>query len=279
MQFIGIDYGWQSGPSGLCCLTWDQEQLRLRALDRRCDPADLPNDNSKILDWVDGWVGPEAPALVAVDAPTIIPNPTGMRLADRLTHRYFHRYHAGAYPANLGRPFAAKTVALGLSLEARGFVHAPLLQPRQLGRYQIEVFPHPAIVHLFGLQQILKYKRGKVAERRRELRRLYRYILDILPNLKPALALKAEAIKFCGLGRTGVPASIVPADFEGLKGTELQGIEDQLDALICAYVGAHWWYWGFERNWVLGDQATGYIVVPAPYSWSDAEGNPSALMT
>jgi pyridoxamine 5'-phosphate oxidase len=27
-------------------------------------------------------------------------------------------------------------------------------------------------------------------------------------------------------------------------------------------VAAHWWYWGRERNDVLGDAATGYIVVP-----------------
>jgi predicted RNase H-like nuclease len=43
----------------------------------------------------------------------------------------------------------------------------------------------------------------------------------------------------------------------------LKAVEDQLDSLICAYVAAHWWYWGLERNWVLGDTTTGYIVVPA----------------
>ena len=42
----------------------------------------------------------------------------------------------------------------------------------------------------------------------------------------------------------------------------MKAVEDQLDALICAYVAAHWWYWGLERNLVLGDRETGYIVVP-----------------
>jgi len=48
------------------------------------------------------------------------------------------------------------------------------------------------------------------------------------------------------------------------KGADLKAVEDQLDALICAYVAAHWWYWGLARNWVLGDREAGYIVVPAP---------------
>jgi predicted RNase H-like nuclease len=104
--------------------------------------------------------------MIAVDAPTLIPNATGMRLPDKLTHKHFDRYHAGCYPANLGRPFAQRTVDFGLSLEARGFVHVLTIVPQKLSSYQIEVFPHPAIVHLFGLNRILKYKKGSLAERR-----------------------------------------------------------------------------------------------------------------
>ena len=59
-----------------------------------------------------------------------------------------------------------RTVEFGLSLEARGFTHAPVIVPKELGRYQIEVFPHPAIVHLFSLNRILKYKKCTLAERR-----------------------------------------------------------------------------------------------------------------
>ncbi len=39
-------------------------------------------------------------------------------------------------------------------------------------------------------------------------------------------------------------------------------MEHRLDSLMSAYVAAHWWYWGRERNEVLGDAASGYIVVP-----------------
>jgi predicted RNase H-like nuclease len=161
-RFLGVDLGWQSGPTGLCCLQLEGESLRLIALDR-LQPID------DILAWVAHWAAGSTSAVVAVDAPTLIPNETGMRLPDRLAHKYFGRYDAGCYPANRGRPFAEKLIAFGLALEAQGFQHRPHSEPRPQGRFQMEVFPHPATVHLFGLSKILKYKKGTLAQRRPEL--------------------------------------------------------------------------------------------------------------
>jgi predicted RNase H-like nuclease len=45
-------------------------------------------------------------------------------------------------------------------------------------------------------------------------------------------------------------------------GLALTALEDQLDALVCAYLGAYWWYWGAARNKVLGSAPDGYMVVP-----------------
>lgn len=242
MKFIGIDLGWQSGPSGLCCLSLQageqSGQLRLEQLDRL-------SSLTETLAWVDAIAPAETAAMVAVDAPTLIPNATGMRLPDRLAHRHFGKYHAGAYPANQARPFAQRLVQFGHELERRGFSHAPTVDPQRPGRYQIEVFPHPAMVQLFSLPQILKYKKGRVAERRRGLLQLRAYLLTDLPRLSPPLLL---------------------ADLPEIphRGVELKAVEDRLDSLICAYVAAHWWYWGHLRNQVLGDRSSGYIVVPCP---------------
>jgi predicted RNase H-like nuclease len=142
-------------------------------------------------------------------------------------------------------PFAERTVNFGLELELRGFAHAPTIEPQKLSRYQIEVFPHPAIVHLFGLERILKYKKGRISERRLELIKLYQYILDILPNFLPPLHLGDSFI-------LEIPTT----------GAALKATEDKIDSLICAYVAGHWWYWGEQRNLVLGDRTTGYIVIP-----------------
>lgn len=240
MKFIGIDLGWRSQPSGLCCLDWQSGNLELVALERVLDFAE-------ILAWVDQMLAPTEDGVVAVDAPTLIPNATGMRVCDRLTHKYFGKYHAGCYPANLGSPFAEKTLAMGRSLETRGFCHAPESPPRSPGRYQLEVFPHPATVNLFGLDQIIKYKKGRIRERQAGLSQLRHYILATLPTLEPRLNLRANQLP-------EIPT----------KGADLKHLEDRLDSLICAYVAAHWWYWGLHRNWVLGTPATGYIVVPIP---------------
>ncbi|MEG4628382.1 DUF429 domain-containing protein [Microcoleus sp. AR_TQ3_B6] len=256
MKFIGIDLGWNSGASGLCCLNWQNNQLELI----ECDRQQSLND---ILTWLDTQVSPTEPAIIAVDAPTIIANPTGMREADKLTHKHFGRYHAGCYPANLSRPFAQKTVEFGLCLEARGFVHAPIMEAQKLGRYQIEVYPHPATINLFKLDKIIKYKKGKLAERQLELMKLCQYIVDILPSLEPSLNLyfgTGILPVSCGTGILPVSGSNLPEIPTSIA--TLKALEDQLDALLCAYIGAHWWYWGIERNLVLGDRTTGYIVIP-----------------
>lgn len=242
MRFLGIDLGWQTGPSGLCCLELRQGSLHLLDLQRR-------ESHPQVLDWVDAWVAGISTAVIAVDAPTLIPNATGMRLPDRLAHKYFGKYHAGAYPANLGRPFAAALVAFGLALETRGFEHCPHSDARPQGRFQLEVFPHPVTVHLFRLERIIQYKKGRLAERRQGLAQLRSLQLQILPTLDPGVSLTAADLP-------PIPST----------GAALKAVEDQLDALTCAYAAAHWWYWGLERNWVLGDRQQGYIVVAAPYA-------------
>ncbi|MBD2337255.1 DUF429 domain-containing protein [Calothrix sp. FACHB-156] len=241
MKFLGIDLGWKSQPSGLCCLELIDGKLQLLDLNRKEAIAE-------ILAWIDTFVPPEEPALIAVDAPTLIPNAAGSRLPDKLTHKYFGKYHAGCYPANLGLAFAERTVNFGLELESRGFAHAPSIEPQKPGRYQIEVFPHPAIVHLFHLERILKYKKGRLGDRRLELLKLYNYIGEILPTLEPPLHSPTISSSFL----PEIPHT----------GAALKAVEDKLDSLICAYVAAHWWYWGEQRNLVLGDRTTGYIVIP-----------------
>lgn len=241
MKFIGVDLGWSSGASGLCCLEWHDGGLEI--LDLTTVLA-----IEEILAWIDRQIPLDTPAIVAVDAPTIINNPTGMRLADKLTHKHFGRYHAGCYPANLGLKFADRTTGFSRSLLDRNLQHAPTIEAQAWGRYQIEVFPHPATVNLFGLEKILKYKKGRIAERQRELNKLRSYIVEVLPKLKPNLSSNS--------------LTKIPAIAQNLTGKKLKAIEDMLDSLICAYVAAHWWYWGTAKNMVLGDLDTGFIIIP-----------------
>ena len=241
MKFIGVDFGWTSGASGLCCLVLENDKLKILDITTILEV-------DAVLTRIDRWTFSNASALIAVDAPTIINNQTGMRLPDKLTHKHFGRYHAGCYPANLNLAFSDRTVGFGHSLTARNFLHAPTITAKQLGRYQIEVFPHPATINLFKLDRILKYKKGRIAERQAELNKLRNYIIEVLPTLEPALD-KASLKK-------------IPVIADRLTGKELKTVEDKLDSLICAYVAAHWWYWGETKNMVIGDIDNGYIIIP-----------------
>jgi len=238
MLFIGADLGWQSGPSGLCSLVLQNDTLQIQSL--CCQPT---------LEAVLGWVDKAAPApvsaIIGVDAPLIIPNKTGMRSPDRLAHKYFGKYHAGCYPANQNSPFAARLTQFSHELAIRGFGHGTPLDPQQSGRYQIEVFPHPATIQLFNLSRILKYKKGRLADRAKALNQLRDYMLQKLPTHEPALVL------------SDLPT--IPT-----TGKAMKAVEDQLDSLMCAYVSAYWWYWGTARNQVLGSTVEGYIVIPCP---------------
>ena len=239
--FIGVDLGWYGKPSGLASIGLDGSGLRLRNI-ARLESVD------EILRWVQSEAG-SGSALAAVDAPLVIPNQSGIRPAERELNRDFRRFHAGCHAANLGRPFARNVPAFSQRLEALGFVHGAGITPRQQGRFQIEVHPHAATINLFGLNRIVKYKRGPREHRARELRRLRRLMLLHLPELDPALPLHpALPLRLPIVPRTGI----------------LKPIEDQIDAVLCAYLAAHWWTWARARNRVYGTEEGGYIVVPLP---------------
>lgn len=231
--FIGVGLGWYGKPSGLASIEFDGSDLRLRNIARL-------ETVEEILDWIQSEAG-SGSAVAAVDAPLIIRNQTGIRPAERELNCDFRRFHAGCHAANLGRPFAQNVISFSRRLEGLGFSHGASITPRQEGRFQIEVHPHAATVSLFRLDRIVKYKRGTREQRARELRRLRSLALTHLPRLDPALSLRLPPPP-----RTG---SVKP-------------IEDRIDAVLCAYIGAHWWFWATHRNRLYGNEESGYIVVP-----------------
>jgi predicted RNase H-like nuclease len=231
--FLGVDLGWYGKPSGLASIAISREGLNLRTVTRLEDTDD-------ILRWIRSEAGAST-AVVGVDAPLVIRNPTGIRDAERELNRDFRRFHAGCHAANLGRPFASNVVSFSRRLTALGFSHGAAMTARQEGRFQIEVHPHAATVNLFNLPRIVKYKRGRRAERAKELRRLRTLMLSRLRLMDPALTLRLPSVPNTG---------------------NLKPVEDQIDAVLCAYIAAHWWFWGKARNRVYGNSRTGYIVVP-----------------
>ena len=235
-RFVGVDLGWYGKPSGLASLEWSGGELIQRKLDRLERP-------DEILGWIDSETG-KGYAVDGVDAPLVIANETGIRPAERDLNRDFRRFHAGCHPANLRRPFAPHVIEFSHRLESLGFAHGTSIQPRQDGRFQVEVHPHAATINLFGLDRIVKYKRGPRQQRARELRRLRALILKRLSAVDPTLRARLP-----GVPRAG---STKPA-------------EDKIDAVLSAYIAAHWWFWATQRNRTYGSAQSGYIVVPNPH--------------
>ena len=185
--------------------------------------------------------------MIGIDAPTVvpaeIPDAIAVRSADRLAHEMYRKYRAGPSPANLSPAFWRRTTQLSSSLAEVQFLHGDRILPQSQGRYQIEVHCPAAAVQLFLLARTIRYRRGTLAERREGLRLLRGLMLDHFPRLFPRLELPE------------LPE--IPA-----LASDLKSMEHRLDSLLSAYVAAYWWYWGRERNDVLGDAVSGYIVVP-----------------
>ena len=241
---IGVDLAWSGrNPSGLALLGLDQRG-RLRLV----ETARLETD-AEIVRWIEARRA--RTTVLAIDAPLIAPNPGGTgRPCDGQLTSAFGRYHAGTYPANA--PKCVRPVALRKKLARLGYDPDPVRVPRRRGLWQIEVYPHPAQVVLFGLKRILKYKKGTPAERRRGLRQLATRIRRDLARKRPQLTANGELRQL--LAPRGV-----------LRGGALKDWEDRLDAVVCGYIAAYYWWWGEKRCRVFGDDwRRGYIVTPWP---------------
>lgn len=233
-DYVGLDLAWGTrNRSGLAVLDGSG---RLSALGEALDD-----------DAITSWVRAHAPGscVVAMDAPLVVTNRHGRRACEAEISRVFGRFHAGAHPSNLSRPgFAdggrARALARRLQLDVDPYSPAP--------RRAVEVYPHPATITLFGLERVIAYKQkaGRpVADLRVALGGLMRH-LESLPDLD----LRAAAW-------TGLVEQLAGAT----RKAELKRVEDQVDAVLCAYVGLHL-VRSPQDSAVVGDAASGYIVVP-----------------
>ncbi|QAA76884.1 MAG: hypothetical protein BIP78_1118 [Candidatus Bipolaricaulis sibiricus] len=244
MRFVGVDLAWsRRNPTAAVVLDGDGAVGRPRVWEGAL------GDDEAILSFIGRGVG-RGNALVAIDAPLIVPNDGGARPCDRALSRAYRRQEAGAYPANrarLGPEVRGETLASCLG--TLGFGLGPSVPRRTEARQVVEVYPHPATVELFGLEKTLKYKArpGRtLASRWAELRRL-RGLLGTLAESEPSL--DAEPL-------------LATLDPEGLRGRALKAVEDLLDALVCAYIALHLWYWGEAGCRRFGDLDMGYVLVP-----------------
>jgi predicted RNase H-like nuclease len=180
----------------------------------------------------------------AIDQPLCVPNETGCRPVDAdLGRALMANFGCAAHAANRQNFCFAENAPIWTflrTLEANAFLHSPMQVPEaKCGRYYFECYPHPALLGLFDLDHILKYKAAK--GRTDEWQRLIGLLRSLIDAELPIRNIKAY----------------VPDDLLQNKSNE-----DRLDALISAYVAAYWWRFGAGRSTLIGDPSTGYIVTP-----------------
>lgn len=260
MLLVGIDLAWgERNRDGVCLIEVPESSGACTA----SGPSGLSGKASvvesrwtlgdeSLRDWLRDRIGDQA-CVMAVDAPLVCPNRTGSRSVDRLTHRLFGREHAGCHPSNAR--LCARPLRIARLLQAEGFrvgwdlAEARICPGNQAGsaaaipRLAMEVYPHPAMVRWFGLQRILKYKRGTVAERRREFRR-YQSLLR-----------SAIEVRFPELELGPVGGGLLEADYS-------KEAEDRLDAFFCGLIALHHWRHQGRQSQVLGDSQSGFLVLP-----------------
>lgn len=247
VTFIGLDLAWSPrNPTGAAVIRGDASGGLVAG-------SRLLGDDAALVAYVEEHAG-AGPAIVAVDAPLWVPNESGRRPAEAAIGRAFGRYQAGAHPANRRRLVFGGVVrgeALVAALLERGFVHAPEVVAGAAVRQVVEVFPHPAMIALFGIERTLKYKARPGREHELRLREWRRYqehlgaLADADPLLRGQEALLAQ-------------------DVAALRGRKLKDYEDRVDALFCAYIALYAFRWGAARCRVFGAMEEGYIFTPVP---------------
>jgi predicted RNase H-like nuclease len=246
MRFIGVDLAWQSDKnhSGAAVLHGGADGASLVAISDRLLSIEA------VVEFITSHA--DGDAAVAIDAPLIITNKTGQRPCETEVGRRFGRYKASAHTSNLTRYPHPGSVRLANALQRQGFSHdvAPRADQFRTGQWFFEVYPHPAHIVLFQLPERLLYKKGRVAQKRKGLETYRRLVGGMLPQANPPLRGTANL------------DHMLNKPLDQLKGQDLKHYEDVLDALFCAYLALYYWRWGHQRNEMIGDLTSGYIINP-----------------
>lgn len=232
----GVDLAWQSAtnPSAIAIGSLDSNKLTVNFL----WPAVYGiKEVFQAIREIDNLVG------VAVDAPLIINNNFGQRLCEREIGVAYGSRNASCHASNKKLYPDANSVELSKNLFQMGFSHL------DGNRWQIECYPHPAIIEIFDLDERLKYKKGRVSEKKAGQIELGRLLGQL--SLSPILKLCAgeELAKYSD-----------PEHIKSLKGQALKTNEDALDAIVCLYIAALHSVGGMGQE--FGNVKDGYIWIP-----------------
>jgi predicted RNase H-like nuclease len=173
--------------------------------------------------------------LVAIDMPLSNEPITSRRVSDRAVNAAYSARWCSTHTPSAVRPGKISD-RLREGFEVAGY---PLRTTSAAAPGLIEVYPHPALVELAKSAKRLTYKHGKArdywpdlvpADRKSKIIETWRIIIDLLES------------KISGI------IAMLPIPPFDARGWEMKAFEDQLDAVVCAWVAIE----------VLGGRAVPY---------------------
>lgn len=239
----GIDLAWTPHhPSGVCIVRFESPGADGELLE-------LSSRTGTPLEFADAIANHDGDIIAAIDAPLVLCDD---RVAERALARVYARAKAAPYQAN--EAFLVKFNGfagplLMAELRTRGFEHG--LPVAQDGRWAVEVYPHAAHVSLFALAERIRYKKGRLDARRDGLREYQLLLATLFAKQWPWAANEERIMRLLDPVAVGVP------------GRPMKALEDQLDALTCAYTAWHLWTHGAAGRESYGAPETGLIAVPS----------------
>jgi predicted RNase H-like nuclease len=240
MQVAGIDLAWGNRARTGVALT-DEHGALIKS-------ASVTTDE-QIANFLSG----SSPAVIAIDAPIIVTNASGMRECERDLSKDFRRFHAGTHPTNTSRPSMQPEPRAKRLVQAHGWSTDVALSPGLMSPVALEVYPHSSMVGLFGLDRVLEYKAksGRTLEMRRT--QFTELMTCMVRHCDDALRLTSNT-RWHALATSVAQAT---------KQSELNLIEDEIDAIFCAYVA---WIFATAPATLLtyGDPGSGVIVTFPP---------------
>lgn len=246
MVFIGIDLAWAEKSGGK---TANESGVIMLDADGKILQAGWAVGIQETIDWLEKFSHEEA--LLFVDAPLVVNNPSGQRLCEKQVGQRYGRWKVSANSTNANSPRLAG-VELRKQLEQRSWIYSDGCDgPPRKGRYLTECYPYTTIVGAEELgyeNERPVYKRQPKKMKRAEFRPIRAKQCD---ELIRRVANLSSAIPPMDLTSHPETLSLVKQP-SPISDTEYKHREDLLDASLCAWTASLWVRLGEERCQVLG---------------------------
>lgn len=185
--------------------------------------------------------------LLMIDQPTIVRNEDGRRPVECVIAHEIGRCRGGVQPANTGRPFFNSDASIWQfikKLKSRNFSESTRLSKKaNTGLYYLETFPALGNLGIFGWKECPKYKPSR-----------HTFRLEHWQSICSAIGKIGEILDIDAL-----PGWIIGMQE---KDNPTDADQDQIDAVLCMLFGYIWWCAGLKYSVVIGDNNSGYMVVP-----------------